>query len=247
VVMLTEVDYRSARRHDMTALTTAAHRAGALILWDLSHSAGAIAVDLNAAGADLAVGCGYKYLNGGPGAPAFLFVAGALRDELASPLSGWLGHADPFAFEADYRPALGIKRFQAGTPSIVAMAALEAGLATFDGVSMAAIEAKAASLTNYFIACVEARSPAVSLASPRCATMRGSHVSFRHPHAFAVMSALIAEGVIGDVRMPDLIRFGFAPLYNSHEEAFLAAQRLGEILESKRWDDPRFRQRSRVI
>ncbi len=247
VVMLTEVDYRSARRHDMTLLTSAAHEAGALMLWDLSHSAGAIAVDLNAGGADLAVGCGYKYLNGGPGAPAFLFVAEALQDQLASPLSGWLGHAEPFAFEPDYRPAPGIARFQTGTPSILAMAALEAGLATFDGVSMLAVETKAASLTNYFIACVEARSPGLSLASPRGARMRGSHVSFRHPHAFAVMSALIADGVIGDVRVPDLIRFGFAPLYNTYVEAFLAARRLGEILESKRWDDPRFRQRSRVI
>nr|MBA3729487.1 aminotransferase class V-fold PLP-dependent enzyme [Sphingomonas sp.] len=147
VVMLTQVDYRSARRHDMTALTAAAHEAGALVLWDLSHSAGAIAVNLTAAAADLAVGCGYKYLNGGPGAPAFLFVAEALQDQLASPLSGWLGHAEPFAFEPAYRPASGIARFQSGTPSIIAMAALEAGLASFDGVSMAAIEAKAASLT----------------------------------------------------------------------------------------------------
>ena len=167
VVMLTEVDYRSARRHDMAALTAAAHEAGALMLWDLSHSAGAVAVDLNGAGADLAVGCGYKYLNGGPGAPAFLFVAEALQDQLASPLSGWLGHAEPFAFEPDYRPAPGIARFQAGTPSIIAMAALEPGLATFDGVAMADLEAKSRGLSDLFIELVEERCPDLTLASPR--------------------------------------------------------------------------------
>ena len=158
-----------------------------------------------------------------------------------------MGHQAPFAFDDDYRPAAGIARFLAGTPPIIAMAALAAGLATFDGATMREIEAKAASLTDFFIACVEARCPSLELASPREAAKRGSHVSFRHPQAYAVMQALIAGGVIGDVRMPDLIRFGFAPLYNCHEDAFRAAERLGEILDGKLWDDPRYQQRAIVI
>ncbi len=167
VLMLTEVDYRSARLHDMTALTTAAHRVGALTLWDLSHSAGALELNLSNSGADLAVGCGYKYLNGGPGAPAFLFVARALQRQLDNPLSGWMGHAAPFDFDPNYRPRDGIGRFLTGTPPILAMAALDAGLDTFDGVAMNDIEAKARALTSLFIACVEARCPDLILASPR--------------------------------------------------------------------------------
>ncbi len=247
VLMLTQVDYRSGERHDMAALSAAARAAGTLSLWDLSHSAGAITIDLGDCGADLAVGCGYKYLNGGPGAPAFLYVARGLHDRLHSPLSGWMGHNAPFAFDGDYRPAPGIARFLAGTPPIVGMAALSAGLATFDGVTMREIETKAASLTDFFIACVEARCPSLALASPRDAGKRGSHVSFRHPQAYAVMQALIDRGVIGDVRMPDLIRFGFASLYNSHEEAFRAAAVLGDILDGNLWDNPRYRARSKVI
>ena len=247
VLMLTQVDYRSGERHDMVALSAAARAAEVLSLWDLSHSAGAIDIRLNESGADLAVGCGYKYLNGGPGAPAFLDVAAALQDRLHSPLAGWMGHDAPFAFDGDYRPAPGIARFLAGTPPIVGMTALAVGLASFDGVAMAEIEAKAASLTDFFISCVEARCPSLTLASPREAARRGSHVSFRHPEAYAVMQALIAARVIGDVRMPDLVRFGFAPLYNSHEDAFRAAQLLGEILDDKLWDNPRYRQQSKVI
>ena len=244
VVMLTHVDYRSGRRHDMARLTAAAHEAGALMLWDLSHSAGAMAVDLNAAGADLAVGCGYKYLNGGPGAPAFLFVAEALQDQLASPLSGWLGHAEPFAFEPAYRPAPGIARFQAGTPSILAMAALEAGLATFDGVSMSDLEAKSRALSDLFMALAEERCPGLTLASPR--GPRGSHLVFAHEHAYALMQALIGRGVIGDYREPDLVRFGFAPLYNSFADVWRAADILADLLASRAYDQPRFRQRQRV-
>jgi kynureninase len=244
VVMLTHVDYRSGARHDMERVTTAAHAAGALILWDLSHSAGAVAVDLNGAGADLAVGCGYKYLNGGPGAPAFLFVARALQDQLASPLSGWLGHADPFAFEPDYRPAAGIARFQAGTPSIVAMAALEVGLATFDGVTMAELEAKSRRLSDVFIALAEERCPELTLASPR--GERGSHVVFAHPQAFPLMQALIERGVIGDFREPDLIRFGFAPLYNGYADVWRAVDILADLLDSRTFEHPRFRARSKV-
>jgi kynureninase len=244
VVTLTHVDYRSGRRHDMARLTAAAHAAGALMLWDLSHSAGAIAVDLNAAGADLAVGCGYKYLNGGPGAPAFLFVADALQAQLRSPLSGWLGHADPFAFEPAYRPAEGIARFQAGTPSILAMAALEAGLATFDGVSIGDLEAKSRRLSDLFITLVEERCPELTLASPR--GERGSHLVFAHPYAYALMQALIERGVIGDFREPNLVRFGFAPLYNGFADVWRAVDSLADILGSRSWDAPRFHQRRRV-
>ncbi|MCY7398894.1 MAG: kynureninase [Sphingomonas bacterium] len=244
VVMLTEVDYRSARRHDMAAITAAAHAAGALMLWDLSHSAGAVAIDLDGAGADLAVGCGYKYLNGGPGAPAFLFVAEALQDELASPLSGWLGHEDPFAFDRDYRPAPGVARFQVGTPSILAAAALDAGLATFDGVSMTDLEAKSRRLSDLFIALVGQRCPELVLASPR--RSRGSHLVFAHPDAYPLMQALIERKVIGDYREPDLLRFGFAPLYNGFADVWRAVEVMAELLATRAYDQPRFRQRSRV-
>ena len=246
VLMLTHVDYCSGRRFDMAGLTAAAHRAGALALWDLSHSAGAIAVDLNGTGADLAVGCGYKYLNGGPGAPAFLFAAEALQGQLASPLSGWFGHADPFAFEPGYRPAPGITRFQSGTPSILAMAALEAGLATFGGVAVADLEAKSRSLSQEFIALVEARCPDPTLASPRDPARRGSHVVFAHPDAYALMQALIERGVIGDYREPDLIRFGFAPLYNGFADMWRAVEIIAELVSSRAYDQPRYRERSRV-
>ena len=247
VVMLTQVDYRSGRRHDMRAINAAAHRAGALTVWDLSHSAGAFAVDLTGDSCDLAVGCGYKYLNGGPGAPAFMFVARQLQAELQSPLPGWMGHADPFAFDPVYRPGEGIDRFRAGTPSILALAALEAGLATFDGVALPDLEAKSRSLSELFIAEVERRCGAeVALASPRDPAERGSHVVFAHRHAYPVMQALIEADVVGDFRAPDLMRFGFAPLYNSHEEVWRAAETLGRIIASGEWDQPRFHERRRV-
>ncbi len=247
VVMLTHVDYRGGAVHDMAAVNAAARAAGALNLWDLSHSAGALALDLSGTGCDLAVGCGYKYLNGGPGAPAFLFVAEALQAELQSPLSGWMGHADPFAFEPGHRPAVGIARFLTGTPSILAIAALEAGLRTFDGIAMADVEAKSRALSQMFIDEVERRcGDRLRLASPRDPTLRGSHVVFAHPHAYAVMQALIERGVIGDFRTPDLIRFGFAPLYTRFAEVWRAAEMLGEILAIREWDQPRFAQRARV-
>ncbi|MES2905140.1 MAG: kynureninase [Pseudomonadota bacterium] len=247
VLMLTQVDYCSGRRHDMAALTAAAHRAGALALWDLSHSAGAIAVDLNGCDADLAVGCGYKYLNGGPGAPAFLYARRDLQDRLSNPLSGWMGHAAPFAFAADYAPAPGLKRFLTGTPSVIAIAALEAGLATFDGIEMAALEAESAKLSEAFVDAVEATCPALRLASPRDPAMRGSHVVLAHPDAYPIMQALIARGVIGDVREPELLRFGFAPLYNRIEEIGEAAAILADIMATWAFDRPEFRQRAEVI
>ena len=247
VVTLTHVDYRSAAIHDMAAVNAAAHAAGAPTVWDLSHSAGAIALDLHGTGADLAVGCGYKYLNGGPGAPAFVYVAERLQDELQPPLQGWFGHAEPFAFDDDYRPVSGIRRFLTGTPAILALAALDCGLDTFDGIAMADIEAKARALSQTFIDEVEARCGSeVRLASPRAADQRASHVSFAHPEGYAVTQALIARGVIGDFRAPDLMRFGFAPLYNRYSDVVRAAETLGEILERREWDQPRFKQRAKV-
>ena len=247
VVTLTHVDYRSASIHDMRAINGAAHAAGALAVWDLSHSAGAIELDLEGAGCELAVGCGYKYLHGGPGAPAFLYVAEHLQEQLHSPLQGWMGHAEPFAFADDYRPAAGILKFLTGTPSILALAALEAGLATFDGIAMRDVAAKCRSLSQLFIDQVEARcGDDIRLASPRDPMRRGSHVVFAHPDGYAVMPALIARGVIGDFRAPDLMRFGFAPLYNSHAEIGRAAEILAGILGSREWDQPRFKARARV-
>jgi kynureninase len=247
VLTLTHVDYRSARRHGMAALTAAAHRVGALALWDLSHSAGAIAVDLADAKADLAVGCGYKYLNGGPGAPAFLYVRRELQDGLANPLSGWMGHAAPFAFDPAYAPAKGISRFLTGTPSVIGMAALDAGLATFEGVGMQALEAQSAVLSETFILAVEAACPGLTLASPRDPAARGSHIVFEHAEAYPIMQALIARGVIGDVREPDLLRFGFAPLYNSVDEVTAAAAILADVIDSRAYDTAEYRRRAAVI
>ena len=247
VVMLTHVDYRSAAIHDMRAINRAAHAAGALTLWDLCHSAGALAIDLDGSGCDLAVGCGYKYLNGGPGAPAFLYVAERLQGDLENPIQGWLGHAEPFAFVDDFRPVDGIARFQTGTPPILALAALNAGLATFEGIAMADIEAKSRALSQLFIAEVEAHCGGeVQLASPRDAMQRGSHVVFAHPNGYAVMQALIARGVIGDFRAPDLMRFGFTPLYTRYTDVVRAAEILGDILQSGEWDQPCFKTRAKV-
>ena len=247
VVTLTHVDYRSAAIHDMQAINVAAHAAGALTVWDLSHSAGAIELDLNGMDCDLAVGCGYKYLNGGPGAPAFIYVAERLQKELQSPVRGWMGHADPFAFADDYRPAAGILKFLTGTPSILALAALDAGLATFDGIAMSTVAAKSRSLSQLFIDEVEARCGGqIQLASPRDPMQRGSHIIFAHPDAYAVVQALISRRVIGDFRAPDLIRLGFAPLYNSHAEVVHAAEILAEIMTSREWDQPRFWERAKV-
>ena len=237
VVLLTHVHYKSAALWDMAAVTAAVQAKGALMLWDLSHSAGAVAVDLNAANADLAVGCGYKYLNGGPGAPAFLFVAGRHQAALSSPLTGWMGHAAPFEFGDDYAPAPGVARFLCGTPPILGLAALEAGVDLF-----------LAADRDAFVAAVErdCAGLGLTLASPRDPTHRGSHVVFAHDHAWPVMSALIECGVIGDFRAPDLLRFGFAPLYNTRDEVERAAAILAEILRDRSWDTPRFHARAAV-
>ncbi|MFC7537341.1 kynureninase [Sphingomonas sp. GCM10030256] len=245
-VMLTHVDYRSGQRHDMAAINAAARVAGALTLWDLSHSAGALELSLFADGCDLAVGCGYKYLNGGPGAPAFAYVPTSLQAEIISPVSGWMGHAAPFAFEPVHRPAKGMTRYLSGTPSILALAAMEAGLDTFAGVEMTAVFEKSRALSELFISQVEQQCPDLALASPREPEVRGSHVSFAHPDGYAVMQALIERGIIGDFRAPDLLRFGFAPLYNSFEEVWRAADQLRHVLGNRAYDQPHFRERARV-
>jgi kynureninase len=248
LLMLTHVDYRSGRIHDMARLTRAAHEVGALALWDLAHSAGAMPVDLAGAGADLAVGCGYKYLNGGPGAPAFLFVAERWQARARQPLTGWLGHAAPFDFVGDYRPAPGIKRFLAGTPPILSLVALEVGVEMLLEVEPAALRAKSVALTERFIGLVEAHCAGygLELASPRATALRGSQVGFRHPEGYPIMQALIARGVIGDFRAPDLLRFGFAPLYVRFVDLFDAVACLREVFDERDWDRPEFKQRAAV-
>jgi kynureninase len=246
-VTLTHIDYRGASIYDMRTINEASNKAGALVVWDLSHSAGAVELNLKESGSDLAVGCGYKYLNGGPGAPAFIYVAEKMQELLQNPLQGWMGHADPFAFVDDYSPAEGISRFLTGTPSILALAALDSGLATFDGIAMSDLAAKSRSLSELFISEVETRcGDQVILASPREPTQRGSHVVFAHPEGYALMQALIARGVVGDFRAPDLMRFGFAPLYNNHAEMVRAVEILADILATREWDQPCFKQRSKV-
>lgn len=248
VVMLTEVDYRTGLLHDMRALTAAAHAKGALVLWDLSHSAGAFPVDLGGCRADLAVGCGYKYLNGGPGAPAFLYVAARHQEGFVQPLSGWLGHAAPFAFDTAYAPAKGIGRYLCGTPPVLSVIALDCGVDTLLAADMTAVRAKSMRLTSLFIELVEGlcAGHGLALASPRDPARRGSQVSFSHPEGYAIMQALIARGVIGDFRAPDILRFGFTPLYLRHVDAWLAAEALRDILETRAWDEPRFKRRAVV-
>ena len=264
VLLLTHVDYRSGRMHDMAELTRIAHAAGALVVWDLAHSAGAVPVDLHGADADFAVGCCYKYLNGGPGAPAFVWAhprhtARMDREGLRQPLSGWLGHAAPFAFATAYRPAPGIDRFVCGTPPILAMRALQCGLEVFaeaDALGgMRALRAKSMALTRFFVECVEAAcdDAALTLETPREPALRGSQVSFGHPEGFPVMQALIERGVVGDFRAgdaaldtPDLLRFGFTPLYTRFVDAWAAADALADVLASGIWREPRFNRRDRV-
>lgn len=248
VLMLTHVNYRSGRMHDMARLTEKAHAVGALVVWDLAHSAGAVPVDLTAAGADMAVGCGYKYLNGGPGAPAFIMVAGRHQARFSQPLSGWLGHADPFAFSVDYRPAAGIGRALCGTPAVLNMTALECGLDVMLEADPGAMRAKSLALTDLFIAEVEARGAGrgLSLLTPREHHLRGSQVSFAHAEGYAIMQALIARGVIGDFRAPDILRFGFTPLYTRYADAWKAAGALADILATGAWDRPEFKARKKV-
>ncbi|WP_435259270.1 kynureninase [Thioclava sp. FR2] len=246
VLMLTEVDYRTGRKHDMAALTAKAHAAGALAVWDLAHSAGAVPVDLAGCRADFAVGCTYKYLNSGPGGPAFIYVAPRHAQAARPALSGWLGHESPFAFDLDYRPGAGIERMRVGTPPVLQMAALEASMDIWDTVDMQDVRARSIELCDAFIAAVEATCPMLSLASPRDGAGRGSQVSFRHPEGYAIMQALIARGVIGDFRAPDILRFGFTPLYTSFDDVAGAAKILAEIMATDAWNRPEFKARQRV-
>ncbi|WP_426107023.1 kynureninase [Massilia sp. TSP1-1-2] len=238
VVMLTHVNYRTGYQHDMAALSAHAHAMGALIVWDLAHSAGAVPLDLHADGADLAVGCTYKYLNGGPGAPAFIWVPQHHQAAFAQPLSGWWGHASPFAMSPQFEPVDGIGRALCGTQPIVSLSMVECGLDVFERTGMQAIRAKSLALTDLFIALVEQRCAAhpLVLESPREHARRGSQVSFAHPHGYAVMQALIARGVIGDYREPAIMRFGFTPLYTSFADVWDAVDILSQILDAQDYD-----------
>ena len=246
VLMLTHVDYRTGRMHDMARLTAKAHAAGALAIWDLAHSAGAVPVEIATCNADFAAGCTYKYLNGGPGAPAFIYVRPDHIDKARPALSGWMGHEAPFAFDPEFRPARGIERMRVGTPSVVQMSILEAALDIWADVDMAALRARSVELTETFIREVEARCPALRLTSPRDPALRGSQVSFQFEHGYAAMQALIARGVIGDFRAPDNMRFGFTPLYVDEADVLRAVDTLAAILRDRTWDQPQYRKRELV-
>ncbi len=251
LLMLTHVNYRTGRMHDMAALSQAAHDAGALVIWDLAHSAGAVPVHLHRDGADFAVGCGYKYLNGGPGAPAFVWVHPRHADRFWQPLAGWMGHAAPFEFTPDYRPAAGITRYMCGTPALLSLAALECGvdavLAAEPLGGMEALRAKSLALTRLFAQQVRAQCPQLTLVSPVEDALRGSQVCLAHPEmAYAVVQALIARGVIGDFRAPDVLRFGFTPLYLGYADTWDAADQLHQVLASGEWQQPQFMQRHAV-
>ncbi|MPY99142.1 MAG: kynureninase [Actinophytocola sp.] len=248
VVLLSQVDYRTGRLLDMAALTERAHRHGVLVVWDLCHSAGALPVAVNDAGVDFAVGCTYKYLNGGPGAPAFLFAAARHQDAARNPVPGWHGHADPFAFTTAYRPAAGVARFRTGTPPMLSYAPLEASLDLWQRVDLAAVRDKSLRLTDLFIQLVDQECAGLGLevASPRDAAQRGSQVAVRHEHGYAVMRALIERGVIGDFRAPDLMRFGFTPLYLRYADVWDAVQVLREVLRAELWRDERYAVRATV-
>ena len=248
VLMLTHVDFRTGALHDMPEWTRAAHRAGALALWDLAHSAGALPVDLAGCEADLAVGCGYKYLNGGPGAPAFAFVARRHQPAFETPLAGWMGHAEPFAFDPRYRPAAGVARLLCGTPPILSLAALECGVETISRAGVARLRRKSMALTDLFVRLVEQECPGagLALASPREAERRGSQVSLRHPEGYAIVQALIARGVIGDYRAPDILRFGFAPAYLRFSDVWDAVAALRAVMQQREWERPEHRARAKV-
>lgn len=232
-VLLNHVDYRSGRLHDLPALTAAVHAAGAIAVWDLCHSAGALPVDLDRHGVDLAVGCTYKYLNGGPGSPAYLYVAARHQAVFDSPLPGWTSHADPFAMTPGYEPAEGAVRGRVGTPDILSMLALESSLDVWDGVGVEAVRAKSLALTDFFLECVAAYVPEgrVTSVTPAAHAERGSQVALRCEDAEPVMAALIERGVVGDLRRPDVLRFGFTPLYVGFADAERAARLLADVLD----------------
>jgi kynureninase len=246
VAMITQVDYRTGRMHDMQALSDAAHDVGAVMLWDLAHSAGAVPVDVEVSGCAFAAGCSYKYLNGGPGAPAFIYVRPDLTHKIEPALSGWLGHDAPFAFEKSYRPAPGIERMRVGTPPVLQLSALEKALEAWDDVDMHDLRRASLELSDLFIAQVETRCPDLHLVSPRNGAERGSQVSFSHPEGYAIMQALIAQDVIGDFRAPNIMRFGFTPLYLDEADVIRATEILEQVMTDRLWDRPEFKITRRV-
>lgn len=246
VVLVTEVDYRTGRRHNMARLIEKAHAAGALVIWDLAHSAGAFPVELARDGADFAVGCTYKYLNGGPGAPAFIYVAPHLAASTRPALSGWMGHGRPFAFDHAYEPGVGIERMRVGTPPVLALAALEASLDIWDAVDMHDLRARSLELCSLFMDVVLAKCAGLELVTPRAPAERGSQVSFAFAEGYAAMQALIARGIIGDFRAPDIMRFGICPLYNDESDIVRAAAELADVINSRGWDRPEFKRTNAV-
>ena len=242
VVMLTEIDYRSGRRHAMNNITETAHASGAIMVWDLAHSAGAVDVNIAASNCEFAVGCSYKYLNGGPGAPAFIYVRPDLAASAKPALSGWLGHKAPFAFEPNYMPASDIERMRVGTPPVIQLAALEEALKIWDSVTVADVRAASITLSELFIKEVEKSCAELTLISPRDSTVRGSQVSFACDHGYAAMQALIDRGVIGDFRAPNVMRFGFAPLYIAESDVRAAVEVLADILQNNLWESPQYQQ-----
>ncbi|MEP2642818.1 kynureninase [Roseobacter sp.] len=245
-VMLTEVDYRTGRKHDMHDITRRAQNAGAVMIWDLAHSAGAVEVNLTQARCEFAVGCTYKYLNGGPGAPAFIYVRPDLTEHIEPALSGWLGHQAPFAFDLSYTPAPSIERMRVGTPPVLQMTALEHAMQVWDGVEMYDIRTASLALSEQFITEVEARCPDLTLISPRDGATRGSQVSFSFEHGYAAMQALIDRGVIGDFRAPNVMRFGFTPLYLDASDVTAAVDILAQVINDNLWDKPAYKTKSRV-
>lgn len=246
LLLLTHAHYKTGELFDMAALTEAAHQAGALVLWDLSHSGGALPVDLKACNADFAVGCGYKYFNGGPGAPAYAFIAERHHGDVRQPLSGWMGHARPFAFSDDYEPAPGVDRLLCGTPGILGLAALEVGVDMIAEIGIERLHAKSQALSEFFRQCLAEAELDLDLVSPTNPALRGSQLSFRHPEAYTLCQALIARGVIGDFRDPDILRFGFAPAYLRFADMAEAVLHLAEVLETGEWQRAEFRERAAV-